>query len=310
MSIDHHTDTPSTPEVEQPSNVPPVEKTYEPLVFVKGGEIKDHKPWSRARKIAIGVGSTAAALAIAIPVFIGISNDSHTNNDPHAGGSPKPTASASANPEHTTAPSNGEKFVQTSEVVKPTLTVADMDAMDLNTFAQQSYANRYLYLHHYAGADLEGVTEAQDIGTTHPNAITNLFWLQIGTESIGQADTIRGAKMYSALDYYTTEADSTTISPNYQAVATSIEQNGGANVGLATGTDYVASGQWQHGVDRDNNKIDFQDITYNEGTTTSNTELTAQVIRVVIEIDGVDYVSYPIGYGVNGKAAPDSQYPY
>jgi len=270
---------------------------------------------NKGRNLLIKIGA-GALVALSAGIGIGVAASNGGERAPAATetsepAEPAPEATAEAPVE---APNPGELDSFTGEVLEQTLTIEEMDAItDITEFAQLPYADRLAYtldkLPSFGAA-----TPDNDFGYTDPSSIPAYFWQSVDGMSINTEDTLQGAKTVSAVDYYTTEADG-TIDTEYQQVANSVLENGGAGKSNATTRIYEDSGEWQSGLDRDGKPIDFINVTSYVGDSATGEriagDITYQVIRQEVKLlSGESVIYYPIAYSVDGKASPVSGYDY
>ncbi|WP_085369866.1 hypothetical protein [Leifsonia sp. NCR5] len=183
-----------------------------------------------------------------------------------------------------------------------------MDAItDLNDFAKLPYGDRWAFAF-AKNAQLSVAKPGNDFGYTMPNSIPPYFWENIEGTAISDGNTLEGAKIVSALQYYGTDLSTGEMSAAYKASSDSVLQSGGKGVMLASNDVFVANGHWQTGTDRDGSAIDFINVTDKRVTnddTVTRGEVTNQAIRQVVQLlNGDTYVTYPQGYGIDGKKSP------
>ena len=218
---------------------------------------------------------------------------------------PFPEASS---PVQTTAPQPASYDFK-APVLKQTHTVAEMEAItDLRTFAALPYADRLAFA---LGKNphIEVGTPSNDTGFKQPNAIPGYFWYDVAGEAMGDANTLDGAKVISANEYYTTNAPTGELSDSYKPASDAVLQQGGEHVSIGTTDVFVDSGKWQSGNDRAGNPIDFINITsYSADDSTGarkGPDTTYQTLRQEVKLlDGRTVIVYPRAYGAEGKVSP------
>lgn len=214
-----------------------------------------------------------------------------------------------ATTEQTTAPVETESQMK-PEMLEQKVSIEAMEAMTLDEFAKLPYADRAAYLY-----TVDSVIQVPDANEKFkPENIPGYYWQIIRQDSLGNKNTTRGAKMISALTYYTTNDDG-TIAESYKACVNSILTTGGDGVPISDSYVYVSSGKPQTGKDRDGNTMDFTNITYQiSDVSTVKPEgaiSTAQVFNVMLKLqDGRTINTYPAGYIIDGTKSPDPTYPY
>jgi hypothetical protein len=274
--------------------------------------ISSPKNPNRRRNTIIGIGAGALGTAVlATSLFLlpksergGGTTDapSNTNHTSQASETPKPTPSQTAE----TQPGTGEF---TGKMAEQTHTVAEMDAItDLNVFAKLPYADRFAYAL-AKNPQLATSTPNNDPAYTTPKYIPGAFWQSIEGSAINNGNTLEGAKIISANQYYGTDLSTGEMSASYKAASDSVLQNGGKGKMLGEGDVYVDSGKWQTGTDRAGNPIDYINITDQlvalDGTTIIRGDVTNQTIRQPVKLSNGDvYITYPQGYGIEGHASP------
>jgi hypothetical protein len=212
---------------------------------------------------------------------------------------PLPTARAEA-------PSNSSLV---GKIAEQTHTIAEMDAItDLNEFAKLPYADRFAYAL-AKNPQLATSKPDNDFGYTTPSSIPPYFWQSVEGTAIGDGNTLEGAKIVSANQYYGTDLSTGEISASYKAASDSILQNGGQGKTRADNDVFVDNGKWQTGKDRDGNPIDYINVTdqlvNNNDNSITRGEVTSQVIRQLVKLSNGDiYVTYPQGYGIEGHTSP------
>ncbi len=225
-----------------------------------------------------------------------------------AGQAARPVASPSTSVDSTTTPSpssseraSSSQFV--GEVLVQDKTVAEMDKMDIKTFANLSYADHLAYaLDKLPGSAQAYKNVTLDFILQHPDYIPGYFWNGIRAEAVAQSDPIVGAKIAAAELYYTVDNQG-NLNAAYQARVNDIEQAGGSHT-LGNLIKYVSSTEFKPGVDTNGKPINVMDMTtYDTNPQTGaklGPETTVQVFEVQIKLsNGTVVPFYPQGYGVN-----------
>ena len=218
---------------------------------------------------------------------------------------PFPEASS---PVQTTAPQLASYDFK-APVLKQTHTVAEMGAItDLRTFAALPYADRLAFAL-AKNPHIEVGTLSQDSGFSQPDGIPGYYWFSIAGQAMGDANTLDGAKVISANEYYATNAPTGDLSDSYKPASDAVLQQGGEGVSIGTTDVFVASGKWQSGNDRAGNPIDFINITsYSADDSTGarkGPDTTYQTLRQEVKLlDGRAVIAYPRAYGAEGKVSP------
>lgn len=223
---------------------------------------------------------------------------------------PTPESSPASEPEATsTDVPVVNDYLFTGEVTEQTHTIAEMDAIkDLVEFANLPYADRLAY----AIAKRSGMaysTPDNDTGMIDHSSIPPYYWQTLSGVALNDGDTLEGAKIASANEYYAINRATGALADGYQAAADSIKRTGGEGVSMDSIIVYEASGALQSGTDRDGNAIDFLNVTsyVGDGTTGERRDpsITDQAIRQVVKLlDGTIVIFYPRGYGIEGQQSP------
>lgn len=244
-----------------------------------------------------------------------------------------PSESASAEPTPSETASEAPSAFESELVGKPieqTKTVEQMDAMDINQFANLPFADRFAYAYNTVGSEayptMDKTTEQEFLTNPDFEAETlNHFWGYDLNISYNEADPLVRSKLISGFRYYTTTKGTEDISESYQHNIDDVVANGGEGIGGDYLFNFIKRGEMQHGTDRDGNSIDFINYTYQEGNsgpvaTTVDSPVTEEVkggiktdqaIRTEIKLlDGTDVIFYAQGYGIDGQQSPDARYPY
>lgn len=282
---------------------------------VDNSESTPAAPGRLSNRVKIALAAAGALVLVAVGVVIG----SQLGDGSQVAADPEPTAEAPVVP----GPVEGESPEPTEEdpgvenpgegsveIYDQTVSVEQMDAMSIEEFAKLSYADRAAYFHMKApnrsAATIDEVFE--------PEVVPGFFWQGIRIDAVGQSDPTEGAKMISALAYYTTEKSTGEATDSYMTSAASILNNGGSGVGISDVMVYVDHGTTQMGEDRDGNPIEFTNISYKLTSQTGEDVApvrTAQVFQIPIRLDdGRVVVSYPMGYTIDGQQSPVEGYPY
>ena len=198
--------------------------------------------------------------------------------------------------------------VFTGEVMKQTQTVQQMDAMSLIEFAHLPYADRLASA--IAKEPSIGVyTPDNDPVYSEPKYIPGGLWQDLEAHCLSGGNTTQGAKASSAALYYTIELTTQNLNDSYKAMSDSVIATGGQGVMNSVYPVFEDHGQWQSGVDRSGNPIDFIDITTHQADTSTllptTGSITDQVVRQQVQLlDGRTVVFYPRAYGIYGKKSP------
>jgi hypothetical protein len=262
------------------------------------------EPWSLKKKAIVFGSAGLAAVTLITTLAILPSKDNKPSDNPTGKSDTTPTAVASPSPSETQAPS-AEAFKATGEIQKQTVSIEAMDKMDLNTFAQLPFADRFAY----AAAKIPNYNFS--IPTRDPEtqpAISAPFskgddvvsdWETTITAAIGDANTTEGAKIISAIDYTAFDKSTGQLNASYQSLSDGVLQTGGAGVGPGSGFAAVSEGPWQTGIDSDGNTVDYFKSNYNKigGSDNSVQEsLQGDIVRTVVQtLDNKTIIGYSAG---------------
>jgi len=277
---------------------------------------KDKSNSLRNKFIAGGVG---AALLAGMGVGLALGNSGEKPpqaTETSAPADPTPEATPSTEP---TPDTDGETTNNNSEftgaILEQTISIEAMDAItDINEFAKLGYGDRLAFALDKE-PDMAIASPNNDLGYDDPTYIPGYYWQSVEGIAFNGADTLEGAKIISAKEYYTTNLITGEIDPVYQEIANSVINTGGEGVGSNRVILYEDSGVWQKGLDRDGNPIDFINITAYSGDASTGertgNDITYQTIRQEVHLlNGEDVVFYPAAYGVEGKISPVDGYDY
>lgn len=258
-------------------------------------ERPDHKKRNR-RAIAI-TAISSLLLGGGLAVW-GISSSNH-------GPKPSATVSAPLNPSGSPSPSASETAPDpqfAGEVLVQKTTVAEMDKMDIKSFANLPYADRLAYsLAKAPGAEQAYEKMDDKFVLAHPTYITG-YWDGIRSQAVGESNPDVGAKIEAGYLYYTVDSDG-NLNPAYQTRVDEIEQAGGSHT-LGDQSTYVSSTELAPGVDESGSPIDVMNFTYYDSDTQSGDkrgpDTTANVIRTQVKLlDGTTIIYYAQGYAAN-----------
>lgn len=273
-------------------------------------ERKPIKP--KSSRLWVVIGGLGAVVLLLMLVLVYIPKGAQNAEPSTAPDSAEPAA-VSSEPSETDEPEQVTEFV--GAIVEQTRTIEEMDSItDLNEFAKLPYADRLAFA--LAKRPNMAISyPGNDFGFDDPTSIPGYFWQSVEGTSFNGVDTFEGAKIISAKDYYTTDLLTGEIDTEYQAVANSVIQTGGEGKGSNRVIIFEDTGEWQSGLDREGNEIDFINITAHSGDNATGertaADLTYQTIRQeVLLLSGESVIFYPIGYSINGKNPPDDGYDY
>jgi len=280
----------------------------EPALYTYPGPNRLKDPNKRNKGFVVIAGVAIAAVAggaLSAAVAFGPKRDNAPKPQPTATTEVLPSAQPTA---VETAPGSERTFV--GEVLLQTKTIEEMDNItNIETFAQLPYADRLAYA--YEKLPQMSIDKAEDGNTRafdDPTMIAPYYTQTLNSMSLNNEDTLLGAKEISANYLYTTENGGNNISPAFQGVAENIIQGGGKGMSNTAALLTESTGQWQTGVDRDGNPIDFVNVTLHSVDVT-NTQIdetiTTQLIRQEVKLlNGSTIIFYPMGFGISGKKSP------
>ena len=211
----------------------------------------------------------------------------------------------------------------TGEHLEQTKTYDEMKEMTVEEFAQLPYGDRITFAaltYSKPGEDFNDGHD-QDFRAVGNDDFDGFAWTLTGpwqdlaNSAFGNKDPDTRAKLAGAYSYYTTDKQDGRISSSYQAAADTVIRNGGEGVFGSFVFEYVSNGKVQHGVDRDGKPIDFMNVTYKQGFTSTIESVkdvkTAQAIRSGITLlDGREFTYYSMGYVTDGAKSPADGYNY
>jgi hypothetical protein len=263
------------------------------------------EPWSLKKKAIVFGSAGLAAVTLITTLAILPSKDNKPSDNPTGKSDTTPTAVASPSPSETQAPS-AEAFKATGEIQKQTVSIEAMDKMDLNTFAQLPFADRFAYvvakIPNYAfstpASDPETQGPTTNVPFTKGQDVTTGDWNTIIRAAFGNANTTEGAKIISVLDYTAFDTSTGQLNASYQSLSDGVLQTGGAGAGPASSFISVTEGPWQSAVDSDSNTVDYFKMSYNKEANdgTIQDKLNADVVRITVQtLDGKTFIGYPAG---------------
>jgi hypothetical protein len=247
-----------------------------------------------------------AGAAVTIALLAALSLDACSSSGRTPATTETSISASTPSPSETQAPS-AEVFKATGEIQKQTVSIEAMDKMDLNTFAQLPFADRFAYvvakIPTYAfstpAIDPETQGPTTNVPFTKGQDVASGDWQTIVISAIGSANKLEGAKIISALDYVTFDKTTGQLNASYQSLSDGVLQTGGTGVGPNTGFAAVDEGSWLSGVDSDSNIVDYFKMTYNRMGGTDNSvqaTLPADVVRTVVQtLDGKTVIGYSAG---------------
>lgn len=221
-----------------------------------------------------------------------------------------PTASAV----ETTVPAPIETTPSAEIILEQKTSIEAMDAMTINEYAKLPYADRLAYALEKVPELADTLESTKNFAKDDPQYITAGLWHEIRQASLFADDPLEGSKIFFAKELYSTQLGTGEIGSEDQKTVDSIYAAGGG-VHSTEDLTYESSGQWQTGVDRSGNPIQFVNITHSlinrQGDAVPGSQMTTQAIEVTVRtLDGTVHMAYPAGYDIAGKASPDSNYPY
>ncbi|WP_445154223.1 hypothetical protein ACTWLI_13020 [Arthrobacter sp. Hor0625] len=222
-------------------------------------------------------------------------------------------------PENTTS-----EFIDSGEFIgehlEQTKTLEEMNKMSVEEFAQLPYGDRIAFAvltFFKPGQELTSpyLPVGNDDFDGNAWTIPSSSWQSLANLAFNHEDPDTRAKLAGTYSYYTTDKQDGQISSSYQAAADTVVRNGREGVSGDFVFEYVSNGKVQHGIDRDSKPIDFMNITYKQGfssTIDSVTDVkTGQAIRTdVTLLDGGEFIYYALGYVIDGVRSPADGYDY
>ena len=264
------------------------------------------EPWSLKRKAIVFGSAGLAAVTLITTLAVLPPKDNKPSDNPTGKSDTTPTAVASPSPSETQAPPSAETFKATGEIQKQTVSIEAMDKMDLNTFAQLPFADRFAYvvakIPNYAfstpASDPETQGPTTNVPFTKGQDVTAGDWNTIIRAEFGNANTTEGAKIISVLDYTAFDTSTGQLNASYKSLSDGVLQTGGAGKGPASSFISVTEGPWQSAVDSNSNTVDYFKMSYNKQTNdgTIQDSLNADVVRIAVQtLDGKTFIGYSAG---------------
>lgn len=207
----------------------------------------------------------------------------------------------------------------TGEHLEQRKTLEEMQKMTLQEFAKLPYGDRIAFAAlTYYKPGREFHAPFQPVGNDDFDGFAwglPSSWQELANSAFGAKDPDTRAKLAGAYSYYTTDKLDGKISSSYQAAADTVVRNGGEGVFGSFAFEYVSNGKVQHGIDRDGKPIDFMNVTYKQGFTSTIKSVedvkTGQAIRSgVTLLDGREFTYYVLGYVTEGVKSPADGYDY
>ena len=215
----------------------------------------------------------ASGLAITLTIggFIGggLAKNANKENIPNL-----PVATEPANPNVTTQPTpeitsvpavvettpTPEVTAGTAEVYKQKVSMEVMDAMSVEKFAQLPYADRAAYTY-TKWPDLHPATPDSAF---NPDKVVGFYWQDLFLAAQSTDTVAEGAKIISALEYYSYDKVKNKISDAYQSEINFITETFDKDSTTDASYRFIDSGTEQTWIDTDSGKdLNYTNITFN-----------------------------------------------